>query len=319
MDQSMQKIANTVVANLANTSEVGLFKGKMGLTLFMYEYAKKKSINNAYEATADMLIDDIYKQIKPNIATNLIDGSAGIGFGLSYLLKNGLIDGEPNNVLEDIDKRLLENPKNVLLTEMTLPIPVFSSGFYFLARSSFCNEEQKSRWINLLSDAAIYFVLSIVKKQHFEPRLSLLNSMLFIFNQISKECNAEENSNIVQLIHNLTMLIISAIKKGLFAKIDILLLKEITHTLPKMLYEEYDSYLTSLLSSIDVSTIEVEELNNELWWYFIYEIEVLPSYSKEILKKHIEQKLLDYSYDIDIINSQFSILGLSLIKYSTNL
>lgn len=143
MNKLIQKMINTVIANLANTSEIGLFNGKMGITLFMYEYAKTISDNTEYEEIADLLIDDIYSQIKPDMPLSLVDGYAGVGFGLSYLLKEGLIDGDPDDVLQDIDKRLLENPKDVLSKEMMSQTSVFSSGLYFLSRVSFCNDEQK--------------------------------------------------------------------------------------------------------------------------------------------------------------------------------
>lgn len=34
MNDILRKIANTVIANLDNTTEIGLFKGRMGLTIF---------------------------------------------------------------------------------------------------------------------------------------------------------------------------------------------------------------------------------------------------------------------------------------------
>ena len=40
MNELLRKIANTVIANLDNTTEIGLFKGRMGLTIFLYEYAR---------------------------------------------------------------------------------------------------------------------------------------------------------------------------------------------------------------------------------------------------------------------------------------
>ena len=36
-------------------------------------------------------------------------------------------------------------------------------------------------------------------------------------------------------------------------------------------------------------------------------------YSIEAIEKYVDQKMLDYSFDLDDINSQFSVLGLNLI------
>lgn len=160
-------------------------------------------------------------------------------------------------------------------------------------------------------------MLGVVKRHHFEPRLSLLNSMLFTFSKLSRDSSIQDN-NIIQVQQDLLLLIISAIKKGNFVNIDILLLREIKNTLSADLYKEYENYLEPLLSSIDTSALEMEELNNELWWYFIYELNVLPINSIRDIGSYVDQKLLDYSYDIEIINKQFSILGLFLMKYNNN-
>lgn len=307
----MQKLANTIIANLGNTSDIGLFKGKTGIALFLYEYAKKLPRASTYEEVADILIDDMYNQINSSTSSDIIDGIAGIGLGASYLLKNKLLEGAPDEVLEDIDRRLLENPRDVLLKEMTSPVPVFSSGLYFLSRFSFGNEEQKERWINHLCDAAIFFVLDTVNIQHMEPPLSFLNSMLFVFNRLSGYCDKNGKSNINQLLHDSLIMIVRAIQHNRFSDIDIQILKELKKTLPAELCEEYDQCLKPL-SAINMHTINMEELADELWWYFIYEIDILSTYPKEEIEKYVEQKLLDYSYDIEIINSQFAVLGLLL-------
>lgn len=314
MKKLIQEAANAVVANLQNTSAIGLFNGKMGVVLFMYEYANSFSCSTIYEKIADTLIDEIYEQVKPDMSLSIRDGNAGIGIGLSYLLKNHLIEGNPNVVLEDVDKYLLDNPKNTLLKEMTYPVPVFSSGLYFLSRACFCSDRERYRWGHLLSEAAKYFVLDVVKKKGFQPPLSLLNSMLFILNKLSIDFSIYSDNDIIQLQQEILMQVIKTLEKGLFVNVDILLLKGIKRTLQVELCEEYDSKVIPLLSSLKTSPFNMEDLNDELWWYFVYGRKILSIYSREDIEKYIEKKMLDYSYDIEIVNSQLSILGLLLMK-----
>ena len=40
MNETLQKIANTIVVNLANTEPIGLFDGKIGVCFFLYRYAR---------------------------------------------------------------------------------------------------------------------------------------------------------------------------------------------------------------------------------------------------------------------------------------
>lgn len=40
MNKILQQIANTIVANLANTESIGLFDGKLGIALFLCRYSR---------------------------------------------------------------------------------------------------------------------------------------------------------------------------------------------------------------------------------------------------------------------------------------
>lgn len=310
MNKLIQKTANTVVANLDNTTEIGLFKGKMGLTIFLYEYAKYSG-NSIYGKIADRLIDNIYSQIKPDISPSVIDGSAGIGFGLSYLLSNHFIEGEPDNALHEVDERLLDHPQRTLLKEMTFQTPVFSSGLYLISRLSSCNTEQKNRWINKLIETGIFFICEITKRKRFEPKLSLLNSMFLVYNRLLEENIDKEN--VFQLQRDLLLLSIIAIEKRHYQSFDILLLKEIIVLYSENICYDYKCRLESVLSSISIEDFDMEEWNNCLWWNFVYDINFFSS-SREDIKSYVTRKLLDYSFDIDVINNQFSILGLMLLK-----
>ena len=192
MNELLRKIANTVIANLDNTTEIGLFKGRMGLTIFLYEYARYSG-NSVYEKMADTLIDRIYTQFKPGISFSMIDGSASIGIGLSYLLRNHFIEGNIDNILQDLDRKLLDSSEDVLFKETTSTIPVFSSGAYLLSRLPLCSVEQKEKWIMNIIDTGISFMWKIIIRKKFEPKLSLLNSMFLVYNQLMKYNIDKEN------------------------------------------------------------------------------------------------------------------------------
>ncbi len=311
MDKLIQKIANTVVANLDNTTEIGLFKGKMGLSVFLYAYAKYSG-SSVYENMADQLIDEIYARIKPNISPSLIDGSAGIGCGLCYLLQNHYIEGNPDHVLRDLDKQLLNNAEAIITKESTSPTPVFSSGVYLLSRLSLCNAEQRQKRIIEMIDVGIFFMWEVVQRKNFVPKLSFLNSMFLVYYRLSKE--NIETENVKQLQKDLLRLSISAIEQQQYQLSDIILLRYILKLISDGDCIDYKCRLESLLLSIGIDTSNIEEWNNILWWYFVYGIYFL-DYSLEDITNYVDQKMLDYSFDIDIINNQFAVLGLVLLKY----
>ncbi|WP_211146888.1 MULTISPECIES: hypothetical protein [Bacteroides] len=309
MNELLRKIANTVIANLDNTTEIGLFKGRMGLTIFLYEYARYSG-NSVYEKMADTLIDRIYTQFKPGISFSMIDGSASIGIGLSYLLRNHFIEGNIDNILQDLDRKLLDSSEDVLFKETTSIIPVFSSGAYLLSRLPLCSVEQKEKWITNIIDTGISFMWKIIIRKKFEPKLSLLNSMFLVYNQLMKYNIDKEN--VLQLQKDLLRLSVNALEKRYYQFSDILLLKYILPLVPKEISIDGQSRLRSLLSGINMDDFNIEEWNNGLWWCFVYDITSL-EYSIEAIEKYVDQKMLDYSFDLDDINSQFSVLGLNLI------
>lgn len=314
MNVLIKKIANTVIANLDNTTEIGLFKGKMGLAVFLYEYAKYSG-SLVYEKVADQLIDEIYARIRPNISIGVIEGSAGIGCGLCYLLTNHLIEGDVDDVLFDLDKALLDNLENNIRKEMASQNPVFSGGVYLLSRLPLCNAEQKKKWVTEIIDIGIYFMWEIVQKKKVIPKLSFLNSMFLVYNLLANE-NIEKE-NVLQLQKDMLRLSIIAIEKQYYELTDIVLLKYILKMISCDDYGDYRCRLESALLSLKITTSNIEDWNNILWWHFVFGIRSI-DYSMEEIKEYVDQKLLDYSYDIEIINNQFSSLGFMLIKSLNN-
>ena len=91
MNETLQRIANTIVVNLANTEPIGLFDGKIGVCLFLYRYARYSG-NGIYERIASNLLDEIFNQLKPDLSPSAIDGVSGIGLGLTNLIKDGFLE-----------------------------------------------------------------------------------------------------------------------------------------------------------------------------------------------------------------------------------
>lgn len=85
----------------------GLINGKMGMAIFFFLYARYKH-SEFYEEFAGELIDDICEDIHTSIPVNLRDGLCGIGWGIEYLVQHRYIEGNTDEILEDIDARIME-------------------------------------------------------------------------------------------------------------------------------------------------------------------------------------------------------------------
>lgn len=99
--------------NCSFVPDLGLFHGKMGFVLFFAHYAK---INNSaiYDDLAGKLMDEISTELHKESSISLESGLCGIGWGIEYLVQNKFMEGNTDEILKDIDNRIMEyNPKRM--------------------------------------------------------------------------------------------------------------------------------------------------------------------------------------------------------------
>lgn len=82
-----------------------LFYPDMGRAIAFYTYARFTG-NNTYERLADELLEKTCSKLDIYISAMYGNYLCSLGCGLVYLLRNGLVDGEEEDVLTDIDEML---------------------------------------------------------------------------------------------------------------------------------------------------------------------------------------------------------------------
>lgn len=85
--------------------DLGLFNGRMGIVLFFFHYAKYTN-NALYEDFAGDMLDDIFEDVTDETPINMQNGLCGIGWGLLYLIQKGFVEGNVDEILEDIDRKI---------------------------------------------------------------------------------------------------------------------------------------------------------------------------------------------------------------------
>lgn len=99
--------------NCSYLENLGLYHGKMGIVLFFSQYAYSTH-NKYYEDFAGCLLDEIYEEINWDLPIDLENGLCGIGWGIEYLVQNGFMKGNTDEILSDIDRRIMEiNPLHI--------------------------------------------------------------------------------------------------------------------------------------------------------------------------------------------------------------
>lgn len=114
----LRKIADYQMLHVGLHADIGLFSGKMGITIFFFHYARYSGLP-IYEQFAEELLGEICEEIPLQMPIALGNGLCGIAWGIAYLHEYGFIEGELNEILSDMDERIME--RNLLrLTDDSL-------------------------------------------------------------------------------------------------------------------------------------------------------------------------------------------------------
>lgn len=103
----LQRISYHLITSVGFINEIGLYHGKMGIAIFFANYSIFMN-NKIYNEIAIEILDDIIKNINKETPVNFESGLCGIGFGIEYLLENKFIFGNSDEILQEIDKKILE-------------------------------------------------------------------------------------------------------------------------------------------------------------------------------------------------------------------
>lgn len=127
--------------NASFISDLGLFHGKMGCVLFFAQYARYTH-DEYYEEFANELLDEICEDIIKDIPFGLEYGLCGIGWGIEYLVQNGFLEGDTDEILEDFDNRIMEY--DVLrMSDLSFRQGLAGIAFYVIARLSALRDSER--------------------------------------------------------------------------------------------------------------------------------------------------------------------------------
>jgi len=107
--------------------------GKTGIAIFFFHMTRTTG-NKIYKDYAGELIDEIYEEISVSTSWDFENGLAGIGWGIEYLVQNGFIEADTDEVLKEFDNRLFQALIYNTPREIGLLDGLVGMGAYFLKR-----------------------------------------------------------------------------------------------------------------------------------------------------------------------------------------
>lgn len=102
----LQSIANILLVNIQHVDKIGLWNGKMGVILFFYYYGRYVD-KSFYGDVADSILDLVIETVRRPAQSANYDLLSSVGIGIEYLLAQHFVEGDSDDLFEDLDKYLL--------------------------------------------------------------------------------------------------------------------------------------------------------------------------------------------------------------------
>ncbi|WP_303010560.1 hypothetical protein [uncultured Bacteroides sp.] len=139
----LQRIVNHLTIQNITVHDIGLLNGKMGIAFFFYHYARYKK-DSLYEVLAGNLMDEICDNLHDNMPITIDKGLCGIAWGICTLLEQDFLDGDADEVLNDIDYKIMERDP-MRMIDFSFRTGLEGVRCYVQARLSFAEKRQTTR------------------------------------------------------------------------------------------------------------------------------------------------------------------------------
>ena len=107
MSTILKQIADHHLLRGLFCQKIGLWEGKAGMSLFFFLLSRHTG-NRWYEEFAGELLDDVCSNLSQHCPATFADGLCGIGWAIEFLKKEGFIEGDTDEILEEVDRQVME-------------------------------------------------------------------------------------------------------------------------------------------------------------------------------------------------------------------
>lgn len=263
-----EEIINTLLLNSGSVEELGLMRGKMGISLYFFLLAKKTK-NTIYQNYAERLVDQVCDKINNIKSLDFENGIAGIGFGIEYLAQKGFLETNTNEVLAEFDEILLQSLTIKPFDKMNIFKGLLGFGIYFLSRIK--NSGAKSS-----------NVTTTVNRQILVHIVDELNEKIQVSTIFSKQTGFPFNSDLLVLFYLLTAFYQSDIFNTKVEQI----LKRIIDSI-----RENDKFLTKNFNRLLLNLGITVAKHGKLATHIAHQLDLFEISPKKIDRKKLHQEL----------------------------
>lgn len=104
---NLDNAVNWLLLHSSFTNNLGLMNGKMGSVLFFALYFQHTQ-NEMYDDFAGDLLSEVIEDIHLDIPYTFENGMLGIAWGIQFLLLNGYMEGDAQDVLCEIEESIMQ-------------------------------------------------------------------------------------------------------------------------------------------------------------------------------------------------------------------
>lgn len=105
--EQLTSISDYLIIHASTLTDIGLYRGKMGIVLFFCQYARYLQ-NPLYEDFASLLLEEIQEEMHVLLPITFDDGLCGIGWGIEYLIQHDFMEADSDEILSVVDEKIME-------------------------------------------------------------------------------------------------------------------------------------------------------------------------------------------------------------------
>ncbi len=120
---------------LQQFSFTGLLKGDMGVCIYYFVLGRMRN-DTQMTQLGEITLEKIMAKMGQNKNLFMEEGITGIALGISFLLKYKFVEGDVNEVLQDIDDHIYKSISGIFEKEVTpnIKLPILDLLIYFIVR-----------------------------------------------------------------------------------------------------------------------------------------------------------------------------------------